>query len=225
MRSVHHLPLDGLRRKLGKSKVFLRVTNSATAGQKKSRIGLTGNVFAATLFLLIFATPSSASLVGDTVTYDRREWQGDPQLKTDVVIGSGVELNDDLLDANFAVDFSAEDILLENTGEAFEWNANFDGGFGIEFKDLDWTDEPTGELTGVDITTTASGADLFPRLLTSDSFTLFSDTTFTLGSGDSINMQLETTHTSSVRTPATLALLGLGLAGLGFSLRSRSRSR
>lgn len=172
---------------------------------------------------------ASATLIGDTVTVSNEFNGGVFEGPTNVVVGAGTELS------NFGdawdIDIGADTIRLTCTGNSGCDNDPPDFSPAIDsyvFEDLDWVGV-LGSLVGVsfDVSSTANffvanstlgfGAD-FVRL---DIDLVAAESAGTTNVGDFLLINLATRHIS-VPEPGTLALFGLGLAGLGFARRRKA---
>lgn len=175
-----------------------------------------------TFALLSWTQFSSATLIGDSITF---EFWNSP---TNLVDSSfGVAGTDDLTvvgyygDDFFTPTFSGDIITIELNSQFSGESQYVDEAF-LTMSGLDWGG--TGILSGVTLLSTE-----VERLLASN--LSFTASTFTLQmapgrwvTGDTVQIELIRQHVV-VTAPATLALFGLGLAGLGWSRRKEKAKK
>lgn len=166
--------------------------------------------FLAVLFVVVGPIGAQASLVGDNVTLNNV--LGCNPCTADVVEGGAPEFffQSDFISVN--VEASSFTIALEPPVGSVRF------GFTqiLTLSSLDWLNDPTGRITGLDITN--NGVE---NLTESDfSFTDHS-VMIDLGStfwvrpneNDNVHVGLQTTH-APVPTPSAMLLMGTGLLGL-----------
>jgi hypothetical protein len=164
---------------------------------------------AAVAMFAAFSGPAQATLIGDDVTLellaDGSNFFG-PVTET---VGAGVEFD---LFPFFAADVGASTIDLDAIfGSAV---LVIGGDFDFVFTDLDWVGE-SGVI--VDVVLTAFQG-IGSVSFTGDSVTISFLTDDRFVAGPIASIEIITRH-ASVPEPGSLALLGLGLAGLGFARR------
>ena len=181
--------------------------------------------------LMILGLPSiaSASLIGDTI--DIEWWFPD----TSTVFASDSHLVSELVEVNCpndstansnicagfvswpaSIDIGAETIRYQQIGSPGFTTAGFNGWV---FSDLDWG--VAGEIIGVSLDTNIDGLDLNRVSYTADSVSINLQ-----GLGGDLRREFAelTLDVRHVPDPATLALFGIGLAGLGFARRKKKTS-
>jgi hypothetical protein len=165
------------------------------------------SVWAFAFTSVLGTAPTSASLIGDTVQFTTNLGFGPI---TEVVEDGVVEYESLSSRGEFHLDWEEESIqVIFASSFAF-------GGIDWLFTSLDWIGMPNGIITGIDVTTTGQSTPT----------SSFGDHSVTLGfdrqsylQGETIDIALTTSH--DVPAPATLALFGFGLAGLGWSKRKK----
>ena len=182
--------------------------------------------FAAALLALGFGSTANASLLGQTVTCSLPD-RFDCISLTGGVVGGGPEFRivefTDFLGAPITVEYWDID-LDENSVSMRMLNAASSFGnfpvFRVTLGDLFWSNDPTATITG--IANFTSNADV-TGMEAGDVSVAANALTIDYGGsiwqeGGLISFDLVTTH-SALPEPATLALFGLGLAGLGLAAR------
>ncbi len=163
---------------------------------------------------------ATASLIGDSVDCDIQPngsfWSCSSAAAQ--VVDPGVEFTLDLIGTpRFEVDIAESDVLLT-------WIASGPFSLGANevftLSSLDWIDIPQGEIVDFTIATTLVGIDASDVTIGPHSLSIFLDGGVTYNTNDTILVELITNH---VPAPATVTLLGLGLAGLAFSSRRRHK--
>jgi hypothetical protein len=159
--------------------------------------------------IAILTANAHATLMGDEITADYFS-EGNLIRHNQYIVGAGVEGDPWVGSLSLDVDDSSISLIADFQGF---------GNVSLNFSDLDWVGAP-GTITGVDVVTDWGN-------WTSDRVTFgddwinvdVSDTDF-IGLSSSWIANISATH--GVPTPATLALFGLGLAGLGWSRRKKA---
>lgn len=166
--------------------------------------------------MLCTASAANASLINDSITGTGLFLSPSPG---PVVVGGGTEFNITFgTSNNIAVDIGADTItFMKTAGDLI----GLGGGWIYTFSDLHWTDDPDAGLGGVEITSsTLIGFDLSD--ISFSEHEVIIDLTATDGWGGlSSNGGFTLTLSHDVPEPATLAIFGIGLAGLGFARRRR----
>lgn len=166
-------------------------------------------------FLLCAATAANASLIGDTITVTNESPLG-TILNSQFVVVTEANEAVSLGGAAFA-DINAASIEIIWTRGVATRNGPFNG---YVFSDLDWLPD-AGSIVGVSLVTNIDGITMQDVTFTADSVAI--DTEGTARTNTSfLNVFLETSHSSQIPEPGTLAMFGLGLAGLGLARRRRA---
>ena len=189
---------------------------------KKIAFGL-----AAVLLALGFAGGAQASLLGQTVTCERGPASfGFCSSPTATVMDGGAPefTLDSFGDPLFSIDLSGDRIVMTALRPVGTAPSQL-----VTLGDLIWANDPTATITGI-TNFLVSGVE--PRNTPLSDGLVESDVSFTANSvaidysladwspGGFVSFDLVTTH-SAIPEPATLALFGLGLAGLGLAARRK----
>ena len=184
--------------------------------------------FTTVLLALCFAGAAQASLLGQTVTCSvESRFDHSCASPTATVTDGGTpefEVQSFFGSALFAIDVSGDSVLMTAVNLISTGGPNL-----VTLGDLIWANDPGATITGIANVLVSGVTEQIPGvgdgLVASDvsfaanSVTIdYSRTDWDLG--DFISFDLVTTH-SALPEPATLALFGLGLMGLGFAARRR----
>lgn len=199
--------------------------------QVNSRIA---GIFGAALFNLV-ALPAQASLIGATV--DISSPQGGC---SGVTVGDGVECSfqdfSTLLSSTIAIDVQDSSVIFEfsapNTGGSlFVFNTQ-PFTFDVVVSGLIWVDDPDASIASIDVTTELFGTPGTIGTPDGISAAQSGPNAITLTFDDLVRTDCPTVvcarltvdiqpEQSQLPEPGSLALFGLGLAGLGVALQKR----
>jgi len=185
---------------------------------------VTKKIIGLLLFLVLHSMSANASLIGDEVSCGMIPgsiWDCTPL--TSNIVGSGSEYTLDLVRRPFfEVDLGANSVALNYIWD--ETALGMEAGEVLSLSSLDWAGFPGGGIIGIEnfLSTATSGIDVSDisfgphniDILLHQSFGIPHDQQF-------LSFDLIVDH-GQVPAPATLALFGLGLAGLGWSRRKKT---
>jgi hypothetical protein len=178
-----------------------------------------GSAVAAAAFIGLSAvsltTPASAGLMGDTVFINGNPYTVGPSAPMTFQDGWLYGLDDS---ATVSITDTTIDISLYAPESIFVWNHTDGANFTISIADLDWA--PSWE--SFQITTTAYGDaqdGSFSAYLYAGVIDVSIPGWLNCGSSDCGGIKIEL---SAVPEPATLAVFGLGLVGMGWTRRRKS---
>ena len=172
----------------------------------------------AVLAVVGWSGSANASLIGQVITCSAVNLGGpcDPE---SAEVGAGVEFALQLFSSGFAwnVDVGDSSVLLTFVDVGASGNPPIST---ITLGDLFWSNDPSAEILGISNFST----DATSGIVETDISTQTNSLTIDLGdsfwnSGEFLSFELLTSH--DIPIPTTLALFGLGLAGLGFSRRRK----
>ncbi len=181
--------------------------------------------------LLVLAAPAHATLIGDSVTVRivvPNQGPFDQSSSTTVTADASdaFELTDVQSGRTFGVDPFDAGLVVTLLNQGFVFGNSSALATVIEFSDLQWQGTP-GRVTGASI---IEGFALNFGLLTDITFTdssvrvaLSRNGATSWNVGEVLTINLETAH--DLPEPASLALFGLGLLGLGVAVRRREQRR
>ena len=188
---------------------------------KKIALGLT-----AALLALGWSGAAQASLLGQTATCSTTSRFGIFCSSPTATVTDGgapeFQIRGSSGSALFAIDISGEGVRMSVVDTFSTGMANT-----VTFGDLIWANDPSATITGIanflvsGVTGQWGGSGLLESEVSfaANSVTIdYSNTAW--GNGAFVSFDLVTTH-SALPEPGTLALFGLGLAGLGLAARRR----
>ena len=184
--------------------------------------------FAAGLLALGFTGAAQASLLGQTVTCSADSLFGHSCASPTAIVADG-GTPEFLIQSSsgrglFAIDVSGDSVLMTAVISVSTGGPNF-----VTLGDLIWANDPSAMITGI---TNFVVSGVVPQVIGFGDGLVESDVSFAAnsvtidytstdwGDGAFVSFDLVTTH-SVLPEPGTLALFGLGLAGLGLAARRR----
>lgn len=166
---------------------------------------------------LLLSHASFATLIGDTVECTSALVGASDCSAASAVVGAGAEFSIDAPAPGMFIDIGASSIQL--TGNV---GTNWFLGNLFTLSDLDWIGFPGGFITNVILSDVIGvGGDFLQSDISFTEHSVSIDPSLTnWDSGSSALLTIVVDH--NVPAPATLALFGLGLAGLGWSKRKKA---